>query len=127
MKVDISKLLEYRKKFGYTQQQIAEMMGIHYSTYGKMESGEIKVDIEKGLKLAKIYGVTLDVLFGGQAEDSQSEVIVKRPLNKEKRKPFRLMLEIDTDANEEKLPDFIMKLQKLIEEQNNMDDLTSQK
>tara|TARA_R110001592_G_scaffold327372_1_gene608517 strand:- start:4363 stop:4731 length:369 start_codon:yes stop_codon:yes gene_type:complete len=122
MKVDISKLLEYRKKFGYTQQQIAEMMGVHYSTYGKMESGEIKVDIEKGLKLAKIYGVTLDVLFGGQAEDSQNEVAVKRPGNKEKRKPFRLMLEIDTDANEKQLPDFIMKLQKLIEEQNNSQD-----
>tara|TARA_R110002050_G_scaffold201841_1_gene337006 strand:+ start:43465 stop:43833 length:369 start_codon:yes stop_codon:yes gene_type:complete len=122
MKVDISKLLEYRKKFGYTQQQIAEMMGVHYSTYGKMESGEIKVDIEKGLKLAKIYGVTLDVLFGGQAEDSQNEGPIKRPENKEKRKPFRLMLEIDTDANEDKLPDFIIKLQKLIEEQNNSQD-----
>jgi transcriptional regulator with XRE-family HTH domain len=127
MKVDISKLLEYRKKFGYTQQQLAEMMGVHYSTYGKMEGGEIKVDIEKGLKLANIYGVTLDVLFGGQAEDSQNKVVIKRPANKEKRKPFRLMLEIDTDGNEEKLPDFIMKLQKLIEEQNNIEDPTSQK
>jgi transcriptional regulator with XRE-family HTH domain len=118
MKVDVSRLLEYRKKFGYTQQQIADMMGIHYSTYGKMESGEIKVDIEKGLKLARIYGVSLDILFGPQEENAQMEDSVKLIQPKKKKKPFKLMLEIDTDEAGEKLPDFIMKLQKLIEEEN---------
>jgi len=123
MKVDVSRLLEYRKKFGYTQQQIADRMGMHYSTYGKMESGEIKVDIEKGLKLAKIYGVSLDTLFGEQEENAHNVV---RPV--EKKKPFKLMLEINTDAaDESKLPDFVKKLQKLIEEQNISNDSTSQK
>lgn len=118
MKVDISRLLEYRKKHGYTQQQIADMMGMHYSTYGKMESGEIKVDIEKGLKLAKIYGVTLDTLFGKQAEGAQKNIEAS-PRIIEKKKPFKLMIEIDTDSTTEgKLPVFIQKLQKLIEEEN---------
>lgn len=118
MKVDISRLLEYRKKHGYTQQQIADMMGMHYSTYGKMESGEIKVDIEKGLKLAKIYGVTLDDLFGEQEDGAQKE-ISPAPKAQDKKKPFRLMLEINTDATDEsQLPEFIQKLQKLIEEEN---------
>lgn len=118
MKVDISRLLEYRRRHGYTQQQIADMMGMHYSTYGKMESGEIKVDIEKGLKLAKIYGVTLNDLFD-QQEDNAQEEIVHTPKIKEKKKPFKLMIEIDTEGtNEDSLPEFIQKLQKLIEEEN---------
>ncbi len=127
MKVNISRLLEYRRKHGYTQQQIADIMGMHYSTYGKMESGEIKVDIEKGLKLAKIYGVTLDDLFGEQEEGAQKEIIPTKK-QKERKKPIRLMLEIDTDASDEtNLPEFIMKLQKLIEEENKGGDSTSQK
>lgn len=127
MKVDVSRLLDYRKKHGYTQQQIADMMGMHYSTYGKMESGEIKVDIEKGLKLAKIYGVTLNDLFGEQEEGSQKEIASAAKV-KEKKKPFKLMIEIDTEGTSEaNLPEFIVKLQKLIEDENKSGDSTSQK
>lgn len=124
MKVDISRLLEYRRKHGYTQQQIADKMGMHYSTYGKMESGEIKVDIEKGLKLAKIYDVTLNDLFGKQEEGSQKDNKSIKP-KKQKKKPFKLMLEINTDsADDANLPSFIQKLQALIEEENKNADPT---
>lgn len=55
-------LVILRKLNNYSQEQIAEKIGISRQAYGKWESGESVPDIERCALLANIYGVTIDSL-----------------------------------------------------------------
>ncbi len=55
-------LVMLRKLNGYSQEQIAEKIGISRQAYAKWESGATIPDIEKAAQLAQVYGVTLDSL-----------------------------------------------------------------
>lgn len=52
-----------RKLNEYSQEEIAEKIGISRQAYGKWEKGETVPDIEKCAKLAEVYGVTVDSLI----------------------------------------------------------------
>ena len=52
-----------RKLNGYSQEQIAEKIGISRQAYAKWESGATIPDIEKAACLARVYGVMLDDLM----------------------------------------------------------------
>ncbi len=47
---------------GYSQEEIAEKINISRQAYAKWESGATLPDIEKCMRLAEIYGVSLDSL-----------------------------------------------------------------
>lgn len=51
-----------RKMNGYSQEQIAEKIGISRQAYAKWENGMTIPDIEKAALLAQVYNVTLDSL-----------------------------------------------------------------
>lgn len=48
---------------GYSQEEIAEKIGISRQAYSKWESGATIPDIEKCSRLASVYGVTIDSLI----------------------------------------------------------------
>ncbi len=48
---------------GYSQEQIAEKIGISRQAYAKWESGATIPDIEKCAALAEVYGTTIDSLI----------------------------------------------------------------
>ncbi len=52
-----------RNVHGFSQEQIAEKIGISRQAYAKWESGVTVPDIEKCSLLAGVYGVTLDSLI----------------------------------------------------------------
>ena len=56
-------LVMLRNMHGYSQEQIAEKIGISRQAYAKWESGATIPDIEKCSLLAKVYGVTVDSLI----------------------------------------------------------------
>lgn len=57
------KLVELRKQAGYTQQQIADFLGIkNKSTVGSWEIAKSEPSADQLLKLCALYGVT-DILF----------------------------------------------------------------
>ncbi len=56
-------LVMLRKLNEYSQEEIAEKIGISRQAYGKWEKGETVPDIEKCAKLAEVYGVTIDSLI----------------------------------------------------------------
>ena len=56
-------LIMLRNIHGYSQEEIAEKIGISRQAYAKWESGATIPDIEKCSCLAKIYGVTIDSLI----------------------------------------------------------------
>lgn len=55
-------LIMLRKLNGYSQEQIAEKIGISRQAYAKWESGLTIPDFDKAALLAEVYGVTLDSL-----------------------------------------------------------------
>lgn len=63
MSIDFSMLKAYRKKNGYTQDEIAEKLGVSRQAVAKWERGESVPDIESVVSLAGIFGVTVDVLI----------------------------------------------------------------
>lgn len=56
---NLRKLRLYNK---YTQEDIAEKLGVSRQSVAKWENGESMPDIDKCMKLAKLYDVTLDDL-----------------------------------------------------------------
>lgn len=60
--MDCNNLKLYRKRNGYTQEQIAEKIGVTRQTVAKWERGEAVPDIENIVALADVYGVTVDSL-----------------------------------------------------------------
>ena len=59
LKENISML---RNVKGYSQEEVAEKIGISRQAYAKWEKGESVPDVERCQKLAKLYGVTIDSL-----------------------------------------------------------------
>lgn len=48
---------------GYSQEEVAEKIGISRQAYAKWEKGETVPDVERCQKLAELYGVTIDALL----------------------------------------------------------------
>jgi transcriptional regulator with XRE-family HTH domain len=49
---------------GYTQKQIAEMLGISQNTYSQYEIGVLNYPVDVVIKLADFYGTSTDYLLG---------------------------------------------------------------
>lgn len=58
------RLKQLRKNRGLYQKNVAEMLGIDRTTYGKYETGDSEPPIEYLIKLADYYNVTIDFLVG---------------------------------------------------------------
>lgn len=56
-------LIMLRKLNGYSQEQVAEKIGISRQAYAKWESGATIPDIDRAALLARVYGVSLDSLM----------------------------------------------------------------
>ena len=53
-----------RKENGYTQQFIADLLGVDRKTYLKWENGEVPIPSDKAYILSKNYSCSIDYLFG---------------------------------------------------------------
>lgn len=62
MGIQFNKLKIYRKQSGLTQEEIAAKLGVSRQAVAKWERGETLPDIESCLKLADLYGITVDML-----------------------------------------------------------------
>ncbi|MBR4225252.1 MAG: helix-turn-helix domain-containing protein [Candidatus Methanomethylophilaceae archaeon] len=62
-------LVTLRKLNGYSQEQVAERIGITRQAYAKWESGSTVPDIDKAAALARFYGVSIDRLMNDGTED----------------------------------------------------------
>ena len=49
---------------GYTQKQIAQMLGVSQNTYSQYEIGVLNYPVDVIIKLADFYGTTTDYLLG---------------------------------------------------------------
>jgi len=68
-------LIMLRNVRGYSQEEIAEKVGISRQAYAKWESGATVPDIEKCSRLAEVYGVTIDSLMKTETVDEKTPVL----------------------------------------------------
>ncbi len=62
------KLLQLRKKFGYSQQDVADKLSVTRQTISNWECNQGAPTIDKAMELAEIYNISLDDLVGEQVE-----------------------------------------------------------
>lgn len=62
------KLLKLRKKYGYSQQALADELSVTRQTISNWECGQGAPTLDKALELAKIYHISLDDLMEEQVE-----------------------------------------------------------
>ena len=65
-------LIELRKYHDYSQEELAEMIGVSRQTLSKYETGESLPDIEKSKLLADVFSVTIDDLINHEKNDEES-------------------------------------------------------
>lgn len=58
------RLVELRKSRGFSQRQVAEMIGTIERSYRRYESGEREPVLSSIVALARLYGVSTDYLLG---------------------------------------------------------------
>ncbi|AKF94671.1 helix-turn-helix domain-containing protein [Brevibacillus laterosporus] len=95
------RLQKSRKKAKLTQEQVANKLGLDYSTISKYENDHSQPDNDTLIVLADLYLVTVDYLLGRSVEQSDHDLsLVDAYLPKEK-------LEKLTPKQMEKINDFL--------------------
>lgn len=106
MNVDVAnKLLNLRKKYGYSQEELAEKLGISRQAVSKWERAEASPDTENLIALAKLYNVSLDEIF-------EIDVIKSETINS--RKSVSLKKDFLKKSNLEEKDENIMRMQEPI-------------
>ena len=62
------KLIELRKKRGWSQEELAEQLGVSRQSVSKWESAQSVPDMERVLQLSELFGVTTDYLLKDSVE-----------------------------------------------------------
>lgn len=84
------RLQELRRKSGYSQEQVAEKLGISRQAISKWESGQGNPEIDNVVKLTEIYNVSADYILLGR----ENNIIVSEPEKKTMSKEARIALAI---------------------------------
>lgn len=58
-----SKLKEHRARLGINQQQLGSMVGASRQTISLIERGDYSPSVTLALKIAKVFGVTVEEVF----------------------------------------------------------------
>ncbi len=92
------KFKEYRKKHNYTQEEIAEKIGISDKHYGKLERGVFLPGVDTFLKLIEIlnipigeFGVNFEAEFEESKKDFVKELYI---LNENQTKMYKEILKV---------------------------------
>lgn len=62
-----------RKKCEYSQEYIAEKLGVTRQTISKWENGTAMPELKKLTEIAEFFGVTMDALLGTEVENSENQ------------------------------------------------------
>ena len=102
MTIEIAdRLVKLRKKYGYSQEELADKLGLSRQAVSKWERAEASPDTDNLICLAKLYGVSLDELL---ATDEDIDTIVEEQV-KDKEKAQE---ETKEEPKEEKKDDRVV-------------------
>ncbi len=66
------KLIELRKRAGWSQEELAEQMGVSRQAVSKWESAQASPELEKIVELSRLFGVSTDYLLKDELEELES-------------------------------------------------------
>lgn len=58
-----TKIREYRAKFGMSQEELAERVGVRRETIVHLENGRYNPSLRLAMNIAKIFGATVEEIF----------------------------------------------------------------
>lgn len=68
------KLIQLRKKAGWSQEELAEQMNVTRQSVSKWEGAQSIPDLEKIIRLSDLFGVSIDYLLKDEIEDTESVI-----------------------------------------------------
>lgn len=86
-----NRLKELRDAAGFTQQSLADALGVHLITVGKLERGETQMTVAKMEQYAAVLGVSPRELMDEPDEASARLTAIETKLDKATAKINRLM------------------------------------
>lgn len=100
-----SRLRSAREENGFTQQNVADMLGISKSTYSGYETGKREPDVFRIKELSNILGVSADILvgtkhtqpFSGFSKEETEHIVKYRVLDEHGRKVVDGALQLEYD------------------------------
>ena len=96
MTIEIAdRLIKLRKKYGYSQEELADKLGLSRQAVSKWERAEASPDTDNLICLAKIYGVSLDELLN--TDDSVETIVEEQVKSKQSSEGIHL---VDDEGNE---------------------------
>ena len=97
MTIEIAdRLIKLRKKNGYSQEEVADKLGLSRQAVSKWERAEASPDTDNLICLAKLYNISLDELL---STDQDIDTIVKEQVKKEEPKAEGIHI-VDDEGNE---------------------------
>src|SRR5690606_4246132 len=85
-------LRRLREAKNYTQEYLAELLGKKaYSSYGKMEAGEVRLGIEDAIILSRLYNITIEDLLNPGYTKGRPDLSVSEDVQKYQRQVVELM------------------------------------
>lgn len=94
-----NRLVDFRKKFGYSQEELANQLNVSRQSISNWESGEVTPSIDYLKALAKIYGVTMDELVSC---DKSVDEVLKAHGTKDAKSEDSKASENKSDAKDDK-------------------------
>ena len=73
------KLIQLRKKNGWSQEDLAEQMQVTRQSVSKWESAQSIPDLERIIQLSRIFGVSVDYLLKEELEDTEPAINSPEP------------------------------------------------
>ena len=67
------KIILLRKRKGWSQEELAEQLGVTRQSVSKWEGAQSVPDIQKIIQMSEIFGVTTDYLLKDEIEDTKTE------------------------------------------------------
>lgn len=77
------KIIQLRKKKGWSQEELAEMINVTRQSVSKWESRASMPDLDKIVRLSEIFGVTVDYLL---KDESHADVVPNTGAAKDRKR-----------------------------------------
>ncbi|MBP5304118.1 MAG: helix-turn-helix transcriptional regulator [Clostridia bacterium] len=87
------KIIENRKKCGWSQEELADKLGVSRQSVSKWEGAQAVPDMKKIVQMADIFGVTTDYLLKDDIEETPETISESVEYSAGQEKPTRVSME----------------------------------
>jgi DNA-binding XRE family transcriptional regulator len=63
LSINYKKIVDVRKKLGFTQSDVSELINVRRFTYSKKERGLVPISLKEAFVISKLFGMTIEELF----------------------------------------------------------------